>query len=265
MCAIDLSQLLRPGLLEGISVLIAGPLAAAPASGGEPSEEGLGEAVASECAALGAIVRDCACDPVEEAALEVAVRTAVAELDGIDLLAVDGAGLFDCGLTSAVGQAGESAGRAALRMCLDGAWNVTRAVVNHAFLTSGGPEGDEMIGGEGQTGAGGRSGGGSKRRPGRGGRIVYLAPAPGAGELADATRAGLENLARTLSIEWARHEINVVTIALGDSTTPGEAAALTAYLASPAGAYFSGCQLDLRGVSERPTRRTAASSVTRVP
>ena len=59
---------------------------------------------------------------------------------------------------------------------------------------------------------------------------------------------GLENLARTLSVEWARHGITVVTIALGDTTAPGEAAALIAYLASPAGAYFSGCQLDLRGV-----------------
>ncbi len=68
-----------------------------------------------------------------------------------------------------------------------------------------------------------------------GGRIVYLAPPPGAGEQADAARAGLENLARTLSVEWARHAITAVTIALGDTTAPGEAAALTAYLASPAG------------------------------
>ena len=106
-----------------------------------------------------------------------------------------------------------------LGACLEGAWQATAAVVNGAFL------------------------------PGvRGGRIVYLAPAPGVGEQADAARAGLENLARTLSIEWARHEITVVTIALGESTAPGEAATLTAYLASPAGAYFSGCLLDLRGV-----------------
>lgn len=117
-----------------------------------------------------------------------------------------------------------------LHACLAGAWDATRAIVGDAFLSGA-----------------------------RGGRIVYLAPAPGAGERADAARAGLENLARTLSVEWARHEITVVTIALGDGTTPGEAAALTAYLASPAGAYFSGCQLDLRGVGEPPTRRTAAS------
>ncbi len=106
-----------------------------------------------------------------------------------------------------------------LHGCLERAWEATAAVVNGAFLPAA-----------------------------RGGRIVYLAPAPGAGEQAGAARAGLENLARTLSVEWARHAITVVTIALGDTTAPGAAAALTAYLASPAGAYFSGCQLDLRGV-----------------
>jgi NAD(P)-dependent dehydrogenase (short-subunit alcohol dehydrogenase family) len=106
-----------------------------------------------------------------------------------------------------------------LHACLENAWNATRAAVNHAILPAA-----------------------------RGGRIVYLAPPPGAGEQVDAARAGLENLARTLSVEWARHEIRVVTIALGNTTAAGEVAALTAYLASPAGAYFSGCLLDLRGV-----------------
>ena len=72
-------------------------------------------------------------------------------------------------------------------------------------------------------------------------------PRPDAGEHAPAACAGLENLARTLSIEWARHGITTVTIAPGAETPAGEVAALTAYLASPAGAYFSGCLLDLRG------------------
>jgi len=111
---------------------------------------------------------------------------------------------------------------AGLDGCLDGAWQATQAVVNRAFLAA------------------------TDKQP-VGGRIVYLAPRPGAGPEADAARAGLENLARTLSIEWARYGITVVTIAPGDSTAPGEAATLAAYLASPAGAYFSGCQLDLRG------------------
>jgi hypothetical protein len=41
-----------------------------------------------------------------------------------------------------------------------------------------------------------------------------------------------------------------VTIAPGDSTSASELAALTAYLASEAGAYFSGCLLDLGGPGE---------------
>ncbi len=126
---------------------------------------------------------------------------------GLDALVIDGQALF-----AAVGLDG----------CLEGAWQATQAAVNGAFLN--------VVEGEPA-----------------GGRIVLLAPRPGAGPEADAARAGLENLARTLSIEWARYGITVVTIALGDHAAPGEAAALAAYLASPAGAYFSGCQLDLRG------------------
>jgi NAD(P)-dependent dehydrogenase (short-subunit alcohol dehydrogenase family) len=131
-------------------------------------------------------------------------------MGGLDQLVVDGAGLF--------ARAGEGGTREALVTCLDASWNVTRAVANRAFL----PEG-------------------------RGGRIVYLAPPPDAGEHADAVRAGLENLARTLSIEWARYAVTTVAIAPGGAIPPSEVAALTAYLASPAGAYFSGCLLDLRG------------------
>lgn len=141
-----------------------------------------------------------------------------AEERAVDILVVDGADLFATG---------------GLDGCLEAAWTATHTVVNRAFLP-----------GEGEGAGEGR---------GRGGRIVYLAPPPSAGEHSDAARAGLENLARTLSIEWARHGITTVTIALGDTTTSGEAAALTAYLASPAGAYFSGCQLDLRGPAAPPS------------
>ena len=91
----------------------------------------------------------------------------------------------------------------------------------------------------------------------RAGRIVFVAPAPSAGEHAEAARAGLENLARTLSIEWARRRVTAVAIAPGDRTAAGEVAALIAYLASPAGAYFSGCLLDLRG--RRLTRVSRSS------
>jgi hypothetical protein len=175
-------QLLRDGLLEGISLLVV--------HAGEDAS--VGRAVADGAGELGASVLTATPDVV------------LGESSRVDMLVVDGDALFGAG---------------GLGACMEGAWEATATVVNGAFLPAA-----------------------------RGGRIVYLAPAPGAREQADAARAGLENLARTLSVEWARHEITVVTIALGERTTPGEVVALTAYLASPAGAYFSGCLLDLRGV-----------------
>jgi NAD(P)-dependent dehydrogenase (short-subunit alcohol dehydrogenase family) len=153
-------------------------------------------------------------DIADEAIVDQMVAAAVTELGSLDLLVVDGAGLFAQG---------------GLRTCFDATWNVTRAVVNLAFLAA------ELS---------------SSSRPEPGSptcRIIYLAPAPNACEHSGAARAGLENLARTLSTEWARHGITVVTIAPGEETAAGEVAALCAYLASPAGAYFSGCLLDLRG------------------
>ena len=163
-------------------------------------------AVDEACTELGARVHMCAPDVADEAAVDRMVNAAVAETGSLDLLVVDVEGLFV---------------RGDLHGCLDAAWNVTRAVVNVAFL----PVEPSLR------------------------RIVYLAPSgqDRFGQYVDAARAGLENLSRTLSIEWARRGITVVTIAPGAQTSAGEVAALTAYLASPAGAYFSGCLLDLRG------------------
>jgi NAD(P)-dependent dehydrogenase (short-subunit alcohol dehydrogenase family) len=211
---IAVSELLRPGLLEGISVLVAG---AAP---GEQASRFPGVEVSLVCSELGARVAGCDAIAGEssaavEAAVGAAVERALSELDELGMLVVDGAALL---AAPAPARDARERSRAALRGCLEAAWNVTRAVANLTFLDAG-----------------------------RGGRIVYLAPAPDAGEHAGAALAGLENLARTLSVEWARHDITVVTIAPGAATSPGELAALSAYLASPAGAYFSGCLLDLRG------------------
>jgi hypothetical protein len=77
------------------------------------------------------------------------------------------------------------------------------------------------------------------------GKIVLLAPRPDAGPYAEAARAGLENLSRTLSVEWARHQVTVVTVAPGGRTEEGELAELVCFLCSPAGAYLSGCRLAL--------------------
>lgn len=83
-------------------------------------------------------------------------------------------------------------------------------------------------------------------RTGEGGKLVLIAPAQGAGPLAGAARAALENMARTLSIEWARYAITICAVLPGPATTEPELAELTAYLLSPGGDYFTGCRFELR-------------------
>jgi len=217
------SELLRPRLLEGVSVFVAG--APPPIAPSGTSTDALGASVRSACAALGARVSawrviaepTAAAGQGAEPAAEQAVGDALADAGSIAVAVIDAASLF----ARAAGGEGDGhpdGARSALVASLDATWSITRAVVNLALL----PE---------------RAGG----------RIVYLAPAPTAGQYADAALAGLENLSRTLSIEWARYGITAITLAPGAHTPASEVALLTAYLASHAGAYFSGCLLDLRG------------------
>lgn len=104
---------------------------------------------------------------------------------------------------------------------LAAAWVACAAVANGAFIPSG-----------------------------QGGRIVLIAPGPWAGELAVAAADALENLARTLSIEWARFDITttaVVAPASGGDDDDAGLATLVAFLLSKAGGYFSGGRLELGG------------------
>jgi NAD(P)-dependent dehydrogenase (short-subunit alcohol dehydrogenase family) len=103
-----------------------------------------------------------------------------------------------------------------LRAALDLAWVTVRAVANAAFI----PER-------------------------RGGKVTLIAPPAHDDPAAAGVRAATENLARTLSIEWARHGVVTVALTPGAGTADAELAALAAYLASPAGDYFSGCCLAL--------------------
>lgn len=171
----------------------------------------LGTAVAQRCGALGASVRRLAINDIGEEALAAAAEQVVADEGAVHLLVNDAASLF----------AQAPAGLPALRACLDASWNATRAVAHAGFLRDGA----------------------------QGGRVVHLAPRAGAGEHAVPARAGLENLARTLSTEWARHAIVVTTIAPGERSTAEEVAQLVAFLASPAGGYYSGCLFTLDEVS----------------
>jgi len=85
----------------------------------------------------------------------------------------------------------------------------------------------------------------AKLEPAGGGLVLLIAPRPRDGALADAAAAALENLARTTSVEWARLGVRVVAVRPRDVTSDAALADLVAYLASPAGAYFSGCALEL--------------------
>ena len=237
------SELLRPALLEGVSVFLAAaaPEVAKPGTAGEEAAgDGLagddlaGEdlagadlagAVESACTGLGArvwswraVVEVPEAEPSSsELAADEAVASALAAAESIEVAVVDAASLFARAWSGEARERRQGA-RAALMVSLEATWNITRALVNVALLPKQ-----------------------------AGGRIVYLAPASSSHEHADAARAGLENLARTLSIEWARYAITAVSIMPGRATSAGEVASLVAYLASPGGAYFSGCRLDLGG------------------
>jgi hypothetical protein len=110
----------------------------------------------------------------------------------------------------------DGASLAGPRDVLDGAWLAVRPVARAAWIEPDAP----------------------------GGKLLLIAPPP-ADAGAEAARAGLENLARTLSIEWARYGIRTATLLPGADTDPAEVAELAAFLASRAGDYYSGCHFRL--------------------
>jgi len=113
------------------------------------------------------------------------------------------------------GPAFAGGGQLRLQVALEQAWIATRGVATGALIPAGA------------------------------GKVVLIAPRPAGGSFAAAARAALENLARTLSVEWARYAVTTVALAPGDRTTDEELAELVSFLVSPAGKYFSGCLLEL--------------------
>jgi citronellol/citronellal dehydrogenase len=141
--------------------------------------------------------------------------------------------------------------RTVIRLNVEGTWLMTHAVATKAMIP------DE-----------------------RGGRIVNVTLSPHHGlpgmAHSSAARAAVENLTRVLSIEWARFGIRLTAVApgpmatetlrtkypkavvegvagtvpLGRLGTEEEFAWLVAYLASPAGDYFSGTVLTLDGARD---------------
>jgi NAD(P)-dependent dehydrogenase (short-subunit alcohol dehydrogenase family) len=122
--------------------------------------------------------------------------------------------LFDAGAGFGTG------GADALRTTVDQAWRAIRAVATGALIEARVP-----------------------------GRLLIVAPRRDAGDHASAARAALENLARTLSVEWARYAITAVAMWPGRHSTDAELAQLVCFLLSPAGGYFSGCRWDLGNAS----------------
>lgn len=117
--------------------------------------------------------------------------------------------------TATFGTGGEDA----LRATLDEAWAAVREVAVGALIEAGAP-----------------------------GKLVLVAPGKTAGPLASAAAAGLENLARTLSVEWARHQLTALMVAPGE-TPEAELSTLIAFLISEAGGYLSGCRIELGALS----------------
>jgi len=166
------------------------------------------DAAAAACGALGGTVDRHDGEPPDDAAASDFAAGVIARRGALHTLVVDAAAAF----------AAESEGAGGLRGAADPAWAAARAAAVAGMIETE-----------------------------SGGKIVLIAPRPGAGAHAGAARAALENLARTLSIEWSRYAIRTTAILPGDATRPEEVGAVVAFLASPAGDYYSGCVMDLGG------------------
>jgi citronellol/citronellal dehydrogenase len=227
---------------------------------------GIGRAAALELAATGAAV--VVCGRREAPLLQTAAAIADAGGECLALPAdirepsqvrsvVDGAldrfGHIDVVVNNAGGQFTASAEeitdngwRAVHRLAVDAAWTVTRQVATRSMI------------------------------PRRNGLIVFIGFSPVRGipgfAHASAARAAVANLASGLALEWSRHGIRSVCLAVGTIAsegldqygeaeinrwrrsiplgrigTPADVAGLIAFLASPAGAYITGTTITVDG------------------
>jgi citronellol/citronellal dehydrogenase len=252
------SRIFAPGLLDGQVCVVSG------------AGTGLGKATALELARLGATVVGCGrrAEPLEAMVAEVEELGGRAESEPMDIRdsdaverLVDGVlerhGHLDVLVNNAGGQFLSPAEaispkgfRTVIELNVIGTWLMTHAAATKAFI------------------------------PQRRGKVVSVTLSPHNGMPgmvhSGAGRAAVENMMRTLSIEWARFGITLVALAAGQFDTetlrtkypkevveavPGtvplgrlgtedEMAWLVAYLASPAGDFFSGTVITLDGARD---------------
>ena len=249
------SEIFKPGLLDGQVCVVSG------------AGSGLGRETALELARLGAVVVGCGrrSEPLEETAgLAEALPGSfeheemdIREEDAVDRL-FDGLlerhGRVDVLVNNAGGQFLSPAEaitpkgfRTVIDLNVQGTWLMTHAAATKAFIPQGG------------------------------GKVlsVTLSPHNGMPGMvhSGAARAAVENMMRTLAVEWARFGIKTCSLAAGQFKTETlmtkypkavvdnlersipigragraeEMAWLVAYLASPAGDFFSGATITIDG------------------
>jgi citronellol/citronellal dehydrogenase len=252
------SRIFAPGLLDGQVCVVSG--------GGS----GLGRASALELARLGAAVVVCGRrpEPLEAVVGAITSRGGHAEAVPMDIrddeavdalfdVVLDRHGRLDLLLNNAGGQFLSPAEaispkgfRTVIELNVTGTWLMTHAAATKAFI------------------------------PQERGKVISITISPHNGMPgmvhSGAARAAVENMMRTLSVEWARFGIRLCAIAagqfdtetlrtkypaqvvesiprtvpLGRLGTEEEMAWLVAYLASPAGDFFSGSAITLDGARD---------------
>ena len=252
------SQIFRPGLLDGRVCVVSG------------AGTGLGRAIAIELATLGATVIGCGRrrEPLDDTVSTIREADGIAEAEEMDIRdaeAVDGLfdsvverhGRLDVLVNNAGGQFLSPAEaispkgfRTVTELNVQGTWQMTHAAATKAFI----PQGSGKV------------------------ISVTLSPHNGMPGMvhSGAARAAVENMMRTLSIEWARFGIRLCALAAGQFDTevirtkyppqvaenvhrtiplgrlgaPDEMAWMVAYLASPAGDFLSGCVITVDGARD---------------
>lgn len=252
------SQVFRDGLLDGMVCAVSG------------AGSGFGRETALELARLGAVVVGCGrrAEPLEETAALAAGLPGSFEHEPLDIRAEEAVdsffdrllerhGRLDVLVNNAGGQflaPAESITpkgfRTVIELNVQGTWLMTHAAATKAFIPQGG------------------------------GKVlsVTLSPHNGMPGMvhSGAARAAVENMMRTLAVEWARFGITTCALAAGQFATetlltkypavvvenlhrsipigragkPEEMAWLVAYLASPAGDFVSGTTITIDGARD---------------